>query len=52
MRFATNWNLNLEMLRTLRLELRDLDTGRKALRSFGWLVGAVLLLIGGYVLWR
>jgi hypothetical protein len=26
--------------------------GRKALRSFGWLVGGVLLLIGGYLLWR
>ncbi|NBC18871.1 MAG: hypothetical protein GVY18_16335 [Bacteroidetes bacterium] len=40
------------MLRILRLELEALDTGRSALRSFGWLVGAVLLLIGAFVWWR
>lgn len=33
-------------------ELRALDTSRPALRRFGWVVGGVLLLIGGIVLWR
>ncbi len=40
------------MLQTIRLELQTLDVGRKALRSFGLLVGAVLLGLGGLMLWR
>lgn len=40
------------MLNTIRHELQALDMGRGALRSFGWLVGGVLLLIGGFILWR
>jgi len=40
------------MMHAIRHELEALDVGRKALRSFGGLVGGVLLLIGGYVLWR
>lgn len=33
-------------------EIRSLDTSRKALRSFGLVVGGVLLGIGAFVWWR
>lgn len=33
-------------------EIKAIDTGRKALRSFGWLVGAVLLGIAAFLWWR
>ncbi len=42
----------METLRILWQEIRDVDTGRKALRSFGWVVGAVLLGIAALVWWR
>lgn len=37
---------------TIWQEIQAVDTSRKALRSFGWLVGAVLLGIGVFMLWR
>lgn len=40
------------MFKILWVEIRNIDTSRKALRSFGLLVGAVLLGIAGIVFWR
>jgi hypothetical protein len=40
------------LLQTVREEVRALDASRTALRQFGWVVGGVLLGIGGLVLWR
>lgn len=40
------------MLRVLRDEMRGIDRSRRALRSFGITVGAVLLIIAGVLLWR
>lgn len=40
------------MLATIRAEFLALDMGRKSLRSFGLVVGAVLLGIAGVVCWR
>ena len=37
---------------TLRDEIKSLKQGRRELRSFGLLVGGILLAIGGYALWR
>ncbi len=42
----------METLRMLWQEIREIDTSRKALRSFGWVVGAVLLGIAAVVWWR
>lgn len=39
-------------MQSLLHEIRAVDTSRKALRSFGWLVGAVLFGIATAVLWR
>lgn len=39
-------------LHAMRAELSALDTSPKALRSFGLVVGCVLLGIGGFLLWR
>ncbi len=33
-------------------EFAELDASREALRTFGWQVGAVFLLIGGVLAWR
>ncbi len=33
-------------------EIKAVDTSKKALRSFGWVVGGVLLLIAAVVFWR
>ena len=41
-----------QTLQILRAELREVDTGRRALRSFGLVVGAVLLAVAGFILWR
>ena len=40
------------MVKVLLAEIRSIDTSRKALRSFGLLVGGVLLAIGLIVFWR
>ncbi len=40
------------MIKILWDEIRSLDTSRKALRSFGLLVGAVIIAIAVFVLWR
>ena len=40
------------MFKVLLAEIRSIDTSRKALRSFGLLVGGVLLAIAGIVYWR
>ena len=40
------------LLQTVRDEVRALDPSRRALRQFGWVVGGVLLGIGGLLLWR
>lgn len=40
------------MLRLIRDEIREVDTGPQALRSFGLTVGAVLLVIAIVVVWR
>lgn len=40
------------MIRIVLEELATLDTGRKALRSFGLVVGGVLVGIAAVVLWR
>lgn len=40
------------MLRLIRNELKDLDTGRRALRSFGCLVGGVFVLLSVLVIWH
>lgn len=39
-------------MRLLWQEIKEVDTSKKALRSFGWLVGGVLLLIALVVWWR
>lgn len=39
-------------MRLLWQEIIEVDTSTKALRSFGWLVGGVLLLIALVVWWR
>jgi hypothetical protein len=33
-------------------EIKDIDTSKKTLRSFGWVVGGVLLFIAGVIWWR
>ncbi len=33
-------------------EIKSVDTSRKALRSFGWVVGVVLIGIAAFVWWR
>lgn len=40
------------MIQSILTDLRALDTGRKALRSFGLVVGAVLLALALLVTWR
>ncbi len=40
------------LLQTVRDEVRALDPSARALRQFGWVVGGVLLAIGGLLLWR
>ncbi len=40
------------MIQVLRSELAELQTGRTELRKFGVLMAAVLLVIGGIILWR
>ena len=40
------------MIRILWDEIRSVDSSRKALRSFGLLVGGVVLAIAAIVLWR
>jgi hypothetical protein len=40
------------MLRAVADELRALDTGRKALRQFGLLVGGVFAAIALFIVWR
>lgn len=40
------------VLAVLREEVRAVDSSRKALRSFGVLVGAVLLGVAAYAAWR
>lgn len=40
------------MIKILWDEIRSIDTSRKALRSFGLLVGGVVLAIAAVVLWR
>lgn len=39
-------------MHTLWQEIRDLDVSRKAVRSFGLVVGTVLLGIAGFFLWK
>jgi hypothetical protein len=39
-------------LNIIREELKSLDTSRGALRKFGWQVGGVLLVLGGWFLYR
>lgn len=41
-----------DMITTIRHELRTLDVSGKALRSFGYAVGAVLVGIAAIVCWR
>ena len=36
----------------IREELKQLDTNARALRKFGWVVGGVFLLLGGWFLFR
>lgn len=40
------------MIDILRDEIRSMDRSRKALRSFGCLVGGILLFIAGVLYWR
>lgn len=40
------------MLRTIRDEIRSLDTSPKALRQFGLVVGGVFIGIAGVIAWR
>src|SRR5690606_38839000 len=40
------------MLRTIRDEIRALDTSRRALRNFGLVVGGVVVGIAAVVAWR
>ncbi len=40
------------MMHTLWEEIKAVDTSKKALRSFGWVVGGVLLLIAAIIWWR
>ena len=42
----------METLRILWREIKEIDTGKKAIRSFGWVVGVVLIGLGAFVLWR
>ncbi len=39
-------------MRVLWQEIKEVDTSKKALRSFGWVVGGVLLVIAAVVWWR
>ncbi len=39
-------------MRVLWQEIKEVDTSKKALRSFGWVVGGVLLVIAAVVGWR
>ena len=39
-------------MRVLWEEIKAVDTSKKALRSFGWVVGGVLLIIAAVVFWR
>ncbi len=39
-------------MRVLWQEIKEVDTSKKALRSFGWVVGGVLLVIATVVWWR
>ena len=40
------------MFKVLLAEIRSIDTSRKALRSFGLVVGGVLIAIAAIVFWR
>lgn len=42
----------MAILQTLATEIRALDTSKRSLRSFGYVVGLVLLGIALFVLWR
>ncbi|MFQ5572160.1 MAG: SxtJ family membrane protein [Rhodothermales bacterium] len=42
----------MNSLRILWQEIQNVDTSKKALRSFGWVVGIVLVGIGAIVWWR
>ena len=39
-------------MRVLWQEIKAVDTSKKALRSFGWVVGGVVLIIAAVVFWR
>ncbi|HMB93369.1 MAG TPA: SxtJ family membrane protein [Rhodothermales bacterium] len=39
-------------MRLIWQEIKEVDTSKKALRSFGWLVGGMLLVIALVVWWR
>lgn len=39
-------------LSILRKDFQEIDTSRKALRSFGTLIGSIVLAIGFFVIWR
>ena len=38
-------------MRVLWQEIKEVDTSKKALRSFGWVVGGVLLFIAAVAWW-
>ncbi len=40
------------VLQAVAEEFAELDASPKALRTFGWQVGVVFLLIGGFLAWR
>ena len=42
----------MRLFHTLAAEVRALDTSRQALRSFGLVVGGVVLALGAFALWR
>lgn len=42
----------MRIIHVIAEEVRALDTSRRALRSFGVVVGGVFVLIGAFVLWR
>ncbi|NNF58285.1 MAG: hypothetical protein HKN04_08585 [Rhodothermaceae bacterium] len=42
----------MRLFHALAAEVRPLDTSRRALRSFGLVVGGVLLALGAFALWR
>ncbi len=40
------------VLQAVAEEFSELDTSRKALRTFGWQIGGIFLLIGGVLAWH